>query len=651
MKRSTLAFIALLCLLLVAPLSPAAAKDTWTSVRTKNFFLVGNASEKDIRRVATRLEQFRDVLGRLLKKANLTSSTPTTVVVFKSESAYKQFAPKGTAGYFMPGQDMNYIALSGAQNGDSPYTQNPFNIIFHEFVHLLVKNNMQNVPVWFNEGLAEYYSTLEVLDGDRKVKFGTPIANHVLYLREQKLLPLRTLFEVDHRSPLYNESKKNGVFYAESWALLHYLLLGNNARRQPQFNVFINLLTNNKSVEEAFKQAFQTDFATMEKELREYIQHDTYPAQVATFERKLEFDAEMQAATLSEAESQAYLGDLLLHMGNLDSAEKYLQEAVRLDPQLAIAESSLGMLYLRKDKIGEARRHLERAVSLNSQNYLVHYYYAYVLSREGIGADNYITGYPAETLQTMRAELKKATELSPSYAEAYNLLAFVNLVSGEHLEDAVAAISRAITLSPGEQEYKFMLAQIYLQKQDFALARRVLEAIVRNSAESETRERAQSLLGNIEAHEREMARYKAAVAASSEARNKETSGASKTDGETAGRQAGTELNTMMAGMQLGQPGPGEERVRGLLLRIDCTNTNTVLTVKVGDKLLKFQSARFEDIKFVSYSADIGGEITCGARKPENPVFVTYRPVKNARAKVDGEVLVVAFVSKEMLDSK
>ncbi|MEP6849842.1 MAG: hypothetical protein ABI999_13380 [Acidobacteriota bacterium] len=34
---------------------PVLAKDEWLQVRSKNFFLIGNASEKEIRKVATRL--------------------------------------------------------------------------------------------------------------------------------------------------------------------------------------------------------------------------------------------------------------------------------------------------------------------------------------------------------------------------------------------------------------------------------------------------------------------------------------------------------------------------------------------------------------------------------------------------------------------
>src|SRR5215472_12996170 len=40
-----------------------------------------------------------------------------------------------------------------------------------------------------------------------------------------ELLPLPTLFTVDETSPYYLEEKKGAIFYAECWALTHYLTL------------------------------------------------------------------------------------------------------------------------------------------------------------------------------------------------------------------------------------------------------------------------------------------------------------------------------------------------------------------------------------------------------------------------------------------
>jgi FimV-like protein len=660
MKRRRLTFIALFCLLLVAPLSlEVEAKENWTSVRTKNFFLVGNASDKEIRRVATRLEQFRDVLGRLLARANLASSTPTTVVVFKSRSAYQPFAPPNTDGYFQPGQDMNYIALSAEQNPADPF---PFSVIFHEYVHFLVKNNLQNVPVWFNEGLAEYYSTLEVMPDDRKVQIGLTIGSHLHALREQKLLPLSTLLAVDHDSPYYNEKDKKGVFYAESWALVHYLLLGNDGKYYPQFGAFLGLLLANKPVEDAFKQAFQVDFATLEKELKEYIKRHTFPGQMATFERKLEFDAEMQSAPVTEAESQFYLGDLLLHAQQFDRAEKFLQQAVKLDPNLSIADASLGMLYTWKGNFADARRHLERAVAGNTRNYLVHYYYAMMLSREGMEAGGRISSYSPETNAKMRAELKRTIELAPDFAEGYRLLAFVDLVAGDKTDEAIALLRRAIALEPGEPQHKFMLAQVYVQKQDFKTARELFEAVIR-TGEPELKAQAEQMLGSLAFIEKGAARRQANAekpAAEDADEEQETDRAEQPSAPPqlrrkaeSGKQPKSPQSDVTldvpAGATLRKPGPGEEQVRGLLVAIDCSGRNIILIVRVGTRLLRLQSAGLEDIEFITYSPDINGDVTCGTRKPENPVIVNYRPSKNTRAKVDGQPLVVSFVTKELLE--
>ena len=76
MKRCASIFAAVLLLSLFAFVPVSSAKETWTRVRSKNFLLVGNAAERDIRKVAVRLEQFRDVLTKLLTKSRFDSPVP-----------------------------------------------------------------------------------------------------------------------------------------------------------------------------------------------------------------------------------------------------------------------------------------------------------------------------------------------------------------------------------------------------------------------------------------------------------------------------------------------------------------------------------------------------------------------------------------------
>ena len=102
-----------------------------------------------------------------------------------------------------------------------------------------------------------------------------------------------------------------------------------------------------------------------------------------------------------------------------------------------MAHASMGMLRVREGRDAEARQSLEQAVAANSQNYLIHYYYAYALSREGSGNAEIVTGFPPQNVDKMREHLKKAIQLRPDFPESYSLLAFVNLVSGGNLDESV----------------------------------------------------------------------------------------------------------------------------------------------------------------------------------------------------------------------
>jgi tetratricopeptide (TPR) repeat protein len=651
MKRRVFFLPAIVLLLLVTSVSTVSAKDTWTSVRSQNFFLVGNASEKEIRQVATRLEQFRDVFTRLFNRIKFTSPVPTTVVVFKSEGSYKPFNPRNDAGYFQPGPDVNYITLTTERRSDE---DDPFHVIFHEYTHLLVNNTMTNIPLWFNEGLAEYYSTF-YLDDERKAFLGQVISNHVLYLRDQKLLPLKTLFTVDHSSPYYNESNKRGVFYAESWALVHYLIQGNKGQRLPQFGTFLELLARGAPVEDSFKKAFQVDYSVIEKELKDYVQGNHYTMTRATFEKKLEFDTEMQSAQLTEAEAQSYLGDLLLHVGDLGGAEKRLEQALQLNPDLAMANSSLGLVRVRQGKFAEAKSLLQKAVAANSQNYMVHFNYAFALSRVGMSEGNMVSGYSLEAADEMRAELKKAIELSPTFPESYHLLAFVNLVRNEQIDESISLVRRGMALSPGRAEFSFMLAQLYMRKQDFKGARQILEPVAQGSgADQQLRANAQSLLNTMTRLEAQMALFKERQ---SEMKDGSGSGGGQPPrlsrrGDPASgtppKEDATEeplLNTEYE-IPIRKPEAGEEQVLGQLLRIDCDAKGATFTVKVGDRMLKLRTTNFNEIKFTTYTPDVTGQISCGPRNPASNVVVTFRPSKDARAKFNGEPVTLEFVPKD-----
>jgi tetratricopeptide (TPR) repeat protein len=519
-------------------------------------------------------------------------------------------------------------------------------VIFHEYVHQLTNNTLGDEPAWFSEGLAEYYSTFDV-DKDRIVKLGLIVPDHLRFLREQKLLPLRTLFAVDHNSPYYNERDKQSMFYAQSWALVHYLILGDKEQRLPQLGKFLDLIRSGLSYEKAFPQAFGTEFATVEKELKDYVRQTSYPAKRVTFERKLELDSEMTTATLSEAEVQAYLGDLLVHLNAQPDAEKRLQQALALDPDSSIANASMGILRSRQGRFAEAKTALQRAVADNSKNHLAHYYYAYALSRVGMDDTGRVSGFPPEAAATMRDELKKAIALSPTFPESYGLLAFVNLVTGEQIDESIELVKRGLTFAAGHHQMRFMLAQLYLRKENFKDARLILESLILNAPDEATRTGARSLLDEAAKFESLKEQYNSRNADAGDAvlerpLLQRTSKENNDDDSTVDLQVGPPtLQNRISPLR--KPEAGEAQVRGQLVRIECMNNGVIIVVSNGQKSYRFFKRQLESIKFVSFVSGIGSEITCGPQKSASSVVVTYRAGGNKGSKSDGEPMVVEFV--------
>ena len=644
-KRFARPLAAILCLLVAACVARAreggAAPARWASVQSESFLLVGDAERRDMLRIAARLEQFREALLRLLPASHFDSSAPLTVVVFKDDASYNKFEPvfhgrpAGVSGFFQSGADVDYMALSL----DRRYARDIEELAFHEYAHLLVRNGHGTVPLWFNEGLAEYYSTFEISGGGRRVTLGRPVRFRVKTLRERGLMPLETLLGVDDESPFYKEQAKRPLFYSQSWAFVHYLMSG---PRRAQLPAFLELLAQGAKTSDAFRQAFQSDFAAVESELREYVSANKYRPQVVTFDRPVETDRRARAAALTEAEEQFYLGDLLLHTNRLEEAAAHLEKAAALDPRLAVARAALAVLRVRQNDFEEAGKLLDSEDAAGAQgDYLVHYYRAYALSRQGSASDAFVeTFYGDQTARRMRAELEKVIGLNPSFAEAYRLLAWVNLVRDERLDEALKHVGRAIELSPRRREYALLMAQIHLRREEFGDVRKVLEPLARGGAgcSPTVRGQARSLLAAADAREqylervRELDKQMAAAAAREEA---PPPGASVQPCDAP--QFGPQLKKLRFSGQ---------QACGLLVRFECDERGILLVVETDGRTLRLRNESLSGIRFVTYTAEVRGQMTCGERTPESPVLVTYRPPKRADAQSDGEAVAVEFMPRE-----
>ena len=215
------------------------------------------------------------------------------------------------------------------------------------------------------------------------------------------------------------------------------------------------------------------------------------------FDKKLIFDTEMTTVQLSEAETNAYLGDLLYHIRQYDDAEKYLNNALALDAGSVMANTSYGLVKMRQRKFGESKKFLEKAIAGDAKNHYAQYNYAYVLSREDMDEGGRVLGFAPEKAVLMRRSLQKAIELKPDFTESYRLFAFVNLVNNENLDESLAMLKKGLQYQPGNQEYALLEAQILLRQEKFSEARTIAEKLAKTASEQYMRANAENILNSI----------------------------------------------------------------------------------------------------------------------------------------------------------
>ncbi|MGB7209782.1 MAG: tetratricopeptide repeat protein [Pyrinomonadaceae bacterium] len=633
-------------LLLVGIFARANAAENWTEVRSRNFFLIGDAGEKDLRQAAGRLEEFREAFRMLFPQIKLDGGTRTNVVVFKNAASYAPFKlkrPDGSidsaiSGYFQRGEDVNYITLSA---GEKP---GAYGTIFHEYVHFLLDTNIgrSDIPPWLGEGLAEYFETLQFVDNQR-VSLGAPPGGYLSLLRQSDLIPFKTFFATDNSSLHKSGDEARGLFYAQAWALTHYLLHAGPA--SGRLEELLAFMKKSDITEKEFQQLFRSDYTEAEKALRKYIDQALPPNRIVFLPQKLSTDISMSVAPLSESQRLAYLGDLLYHTGDLAEAENLLRKALKADANSTIANMSLGLTLAAKKKFAEAKKYLEKAIASDRTNHLAYFNYAYAVSRESVDESGNVSEFPPEAESKMRDSLLRAIELAPGFAESYRLLAFVNLVNDTDLAGSVTLLKKGLEVRPGDQNIRLLLAQVLLRQEKYGEARSIAEKIAATASDAETWAGAQIVLQTVN-------EYFAEKAVESKGFDKmagfgrlpplilKRSEISDSDVEQYDEDRRiTNLNLLIE-----RQGFGERQVVGFVDRITCSNGNINFAVRSGGDIFNLNSPAFAELRLrVLTDGERSFTLGCGISLGKQLTVLTYRQSAGSKANVRGRLISIAFV--------
>jgi TonB family protein len=436
--------------------SLAAKEQTWIELRSPNFVVVTNASEKQARRVAYQFELVRAVFQEFFRISGPSKDQPLIIVAAKDEDTLKTLLPeywskKGSmhpAGIYFAGPEKNYVGLRlDVSMNQSAYE--PYEPVYHEYVHYLTRRLTSRMPLWLVEGLAEFYGNLRI--ESKKVYVGAPSTSNLMLLRQKVPMPLSTLFDVNASSPYYHEENKASIFYAESWALTHYLIARDLRENTQKVNDFLAVLGQNVTPADAARRTIG-DPASLDGPLSRYIHNFTFVA--ARMEAPASVDESgFVAQSISEAESLAVRADFMVHDRHYSEAQAMLEESLKLDPKLAAACESMGFLYFQQGKTAEAGKWYSEAIALNAQSYFANYFYALNLLKGKPGDD-----WAAKAETSLRTALK----INPDFAAAYNALAYLLALATpiQKPEEAYTMALHAAQLEPGNVHYRITGVQV-----------------------------------------------------------------------------------------------------------------------------------------------------------------------------------------------
>jgi hypothetical protein len=517
-----------------------AAEPPWLEIHSVHFVVITDAGEKKGREVALRFEQMRNVFATLIGKDRLNQPLPLTILALKNDKSYYQVAPLRNGqpidvpGFLLPGEDQNFIVLN-------LFEEESWRAVAHDFAHMFLNYNYPPAQGWFDEGLAEYFSSIRI--DNRQVEIGgdpelVPTVKEDLLatqrdthppksltelLGAQVWLSLPDLFMMKHDTSTYTEATHHTQYYAEAWIVMHYLL---HEKKLAETGTYFGLVLNQHvPVEDAIQKAYGMTSAQLEQAVKDYFhsqsalltsldtarQTTLNPANPAGTDALYRFpspvgpdDMVMTPKPLPEADARALYANVQIRVP--ERREAGLKELHALATTTTPTDQKLQAKQEEKQKKDEDSPQLltnsvgnATAHSVLAYDEILHGEFDQAVADLGDAAalnqhDMWVRYYLSvlkfrmaqakhtdmQGLANMMLDLKAVLEWYPEMADAYDLLALARNEGGGPAA-AMQAERAAMTLSPRDERYVYHLAQIYIASKKWDAAEALLERLKNSS--------------------------------------------------------------------------------------------------------------------------------------------------------------------------
>ena len=462
----------------------------WIRAETRNFTVFSDADTNTAEALASDLELLHSVLESLNRDRVAVPPVPTYVFIFRNEESFRPYKlrvggkPAPISGYFLAHPHANFVAVDGSRGDRSR------SVVFHEYIHYFVRHNLPEAPLWFNEGLAEFYSTFQHR-GDEAL-IGMQVEHHVDWLRNNDLIPFAKFLETQTSSDVYNEKKRQGAFYAQSWALVHMFLTGDQELRENTAN-YLEALSDTSDPIAALEDAFDLSPRELERKLGEYVRNPTF----SYFEQSLvgiNEQAPLRPRRISRSEALYRLGYLLAHFNpaRLAEANRHFDAALDVEADFAAAWQGLGYVQYLRGQHDAADYFYEKSRDLDGGDFLTHFLLGlnltkWSLQERQLGVEAQET---ADAIARAQKALERSASLYPGFAETWATLGATYVGAPEVSERGAVVLEKAHALLPQRSDVTFNLAIVLARLGRRSEAARIIEGPLAQQADAQTVDRA-----------------------------------------------------------------------------------------------------------------------------------------------------------------
>src|SRR5581483_1674326 len=259
---------------LLAFMGRSTAEPKWTEVRSPHFRVVTSGSEGAGRRVAREFELMRTVFETQFPHFRLDSNAPLLVVVPRDRIITEGLdINERVAGIYLHGWERQYALVRLDALNTDVYHPDVYAPVYHEYIHSLLHVSFDRIPRWLDEGLAEFFAYTR-FEGDRMYIGAFPKDTHYTEILDRRVnMPLAEF--VMKRSAFARDEDDTHLFYAQSWALTHFLTFGPGMEGGARLNAFMTQLQTGVDQKKAFETVFGP-FEQVQKDYEMYLRKFTF---------------------------------------------------------------------------------------------------------------------------------------------------------------------------------------------------------------------------------------------------------------------------------------------------------------------------------------------------------------------------------------